>query len=98
MRELEVVAQCLVQCENTMLMFTSWACIDLSNTPLSCEQEPLSTGKPVTVTNKIMVFFERYKQGIGVEMGLGAACRRRAAMHKHRQVEFVITTMDQSYP
>ena len=55
-------------------------------------------GKPVAVTDKIMVFFEKYKQGIGVEMGLGAACQRRAAMHKHRQAEFVIATMDWSYP
>jgi hypothetical protein len=33
----------------------------------------LSAGKPVAVTIKIMAFFEKFEQLIGLEMGLGEA-------------------------
>jgi hypothetical protein len=49
----------------------------LSDTLPSCEQEPLLTGKPVAVTNKIMAFVEKCEQDIEVQMGLGVAGWRK---------------------
>jgi hypothetical protein len=54
-----------------MRMFVSRLWIDLYGTLPSCEQEPMSTGKPVAVTDRIMASFIGTRQDFGFDIGVG---------------------------